>query len=190
MQYLGYIQYGIFALAIIGIVVSVMMMSNLIPGSRIGAEDYDNPAFKAFVVSLAVLVADVAVGLGVFLWHQDVPRVLSMSVYGFIVVTGVLVMPGVRPWLRSAWQNVRGSARAATLAEVKKPWLSKTIVINALVAALLLADANISGLQGFLPASKYQIVAFLLPIVNMLLRAYTTKGLSFKPAIPQDGAVQ
>lgn len=66
----------------------------------------------------------------------------------------------------------------------KKPWLSKTILLNALVAALLLAEANISGLQGFLPAAKYEVVAFLLPIVNMLLRVYTSQGLSFKPVMP------
>lgn len=68
----------------------------------------------------------------------------------------------------------------------KRPWMSKTIWLNAIVAAGLLAEANIETLKGLLPDNKYALVAFGLPILNMLLRAYTSRGLSFKPQMPED----
>lgn len=90
----------------------------------------------------------------------------------------------------AAWGIARYLAVQQTLAATKKPWLSKTILLNSLVAALLLAEAKVSSLQGFLPDSKYQIVAFALPILNMLLRVYTSQGLSFRPAMPRGEADQ
>jgi len=67
----------------------------------------------------------------------------------------------------------------------KSPFLSKTLWLNVIVAAGLRAEANIALLQGILPADKYAWAAFGLPIANMLLRAVTSSGLSFKPTMPQ-----
>lgn len=122
-----------------------------------------------------------AIWVMVILWNLKV--VPHSELIGFCLVA-------LAAWLTVAWEKFRVKAALQPVAPSKKPWLSKTILINAVVAAGLLAEANVSSLQGFLPATKYQIVAFVLPIVNMLLRAYTTKGLSFKPALPQDGATQ
>ena len=76
------------------------------------------------------------------------------------------------------------------LLTAKKPWWSKTLLLNSLIAALLLAEANVKSLQGILPDSKYEIVAFSLPIINMLLRVYTSQGISFKPQMPLGEADQ
>jgi hypothetical protein len=62
----------------------------------------------------------------------------------------------------------------------KKAWyVSKTIWFNTFVAAMLLAEQNISALQGLLPDSTYKLAAFSVPFVNMLLRVISTKGLAF-----------
>jgi len=60
-----------------------------------------------------------------------------------------------------------------------KAWyLSKTLWVNALVAALVALEAGTGLLQPFLPPHFYAIVAVGLPIVNAVLRIVTTQGLS------------
>lgn len=60
-----------------------------------------------------------------------------------------------------------------------KPWYtSKTLWVNAVVAALAALEAGTSILQPFLPANFYAIVAVGLPVVNAVLRIITTQGLS------------
>lgn len=73
---------------------------------------------------------------------------------------------------------------------VKSVWLSKTFLFNTAVGLLLLAEENVSGLQGLLPPSKYQILAFTLPMVNLVLRFYTKQGVSFKPPAPSAEVTQ
>lgn len=73
---------------------------------------------------------------------------------------------------------------------VKSAWLSKTFLFNTTVGLLLLAEDNVSGLQGLLPPSKYQIVAFALPMVNLVLRYYTNQGVTFKRATPAPEVTQ
>lgn len=73
---------------------------------------------------------------------------------------------------------------------VKSLWLSKTFLFNTTMALLLLAESNVSGLQGLLPPSKYQILAFVLPMVNLVLRFYTTQGISLKPPAPPPEVAQ
>jgi hypothetical protein len=69
---------------------------------------------------------------------------------------------------------------------MNKPWwCSKTIWLNVLVATFLLAEANIGVLQGLLPDWLQRALVFGLPIVNVWLRVITTKGVSFRPAMPQ-----
>jgi len=64
-------------------------------------------------------------------------------------------------------------------------WESKTVWFNTIVAALLLAEQNVDSLQGLMPDWLHKLAVFSLPIVNMLLRAITSKGISFKPQMPQ-----
>jgi hypothetical protein len=60
-----------------------------------------------------------------------------------------------------------------------KAWyLSKTLWVNALIAALATLEASTGLLQPFLPANFYTIVAVGLPVVNAVLRIVTTQGLA------------
>jgi len=60
-----------------------------------------------------------------------------------------------------------------------KAWyLSKTLWVNMLVAALVALEAGTGLLQPFLPPHFYAIVAVGLPIINAMLRIVTTQGLS------------
>jgi hypothetical protein len=122
------------------------------------------------------------------IWDHDPTHIAAP---GLAVLLFVLVETWVRRVFGASllgwWRKL---VPAPVAAPPKKPWLSKTIVVNALVAALLLAEDKLGFLQGLLPASKYQIVAFTLPIVNMLLRVYTTQGLSLKTPQPPAGDAQ
>jgi hypothetical protein len=60
-----------------------------------------------------------------------------------------------------------------------KAWYqSKTLWVNAIVAALAALEAGTGILQPFLPANFYAIVAVGLPVVNAILRIVTTQGLA------------
>lgn len=60
-----------------------------------------------------------------------------------------------------------------------KPWYqSKTIIVNAIVAALVALEAGTGLLQPHLPGNFYAIIAVGLPVVNAILRAITTTPLT------------
>ena len=60
-----------------------------------------------------------------------------------------------------------------------KPWYtSKTIIVNAIVAALVALEAGSGLLQAYLPANFYTIIAVGLPVVNAVLRVVTTTALT------------
>lgn len=60
-----------------------------------------------------------------------------------------------------------------------KPWYtSKTLWVNAVVAALAALEAGTGILKPFLPSNFYAIVAVGLPVVNAVLRIVTTQGLA------------
>lgn len=60
-----------------------------------------------------------------------------------------------------------------------KAWYqSKTLWVNAIVAALATLEMSTGLLQPFLPANFYTIVAVGLPVVNAVLRIVTTQGLA------------
>ena len=62
-----------------------------------------------------------------------------------------------------------------------KAWYqSKTLWVNAIVAALAALEAGTGILQPLLPANFYAIVAVGLPVVNAVLRIITTQGLVLK----------
>ncbi|MDP3841082.1 MAG: hypothetical protein Q8Q81_00600 [Oxalobacteraceae bacterium] len=73
---------------------------------------------------------------------------------------------------------------------MKHWWQSKTVWFNVTVAVLLLAEQNVDALQGLVPEWLHKLAVFSLPIVNMGLRVITSKGLSFKPQMPQGEAGQ
>lgn len=60
-----------------------------------------------------------------------------------------------------------------------KPWYtSKTIIVNAIVAALVALEAVTGLLQPHLPANFYTLVAVGLPVLNAFLRVITTATLT------------
>ena len=60
-----------------------------------------------------------------------------------------------------------------------KPWYqSKTIIVNAIVAALVALEAGTGLLQPYLPGNFYAIIAVGLPVVNAVLRVITTTALA------------
>ena len=62
-----------------------------------------------------------------------------------------------------------------------KAWyMSKTLWVNAIVAALVALEAGTGLLQPFLPPHFYTIVAVGLPVINAVLRVVTTQGLSLR----------
>jgi hypothetical protein len=64
-----------------------------------------------------------------------------------------------------------------------KPWyLSKTLILNVLVAVLSMAESQLHFLQPMLPVNFYALVAFGLPVFNAFLRLVTNQALSFGAA--------
>ena len=60
-----------------------------------------------------------------------------------------------------------------------KPWYqSKTIIVNAIAAALVALEAGTGLLQPHLPGNFYAIIAVGLPVVNAVLRVITTTALT------------
>jgi len=60
---------------------------------------------------------------------------------------------------------------------VKKWYKSKTIIVNALVAALATLEASTGLLEPYLPGGWYVMLAVGLPVVNVMLRVITTQGV-------------
>lgn len=63
----------------------------------------------------------------------------------------------------------------------KRWWRSRTLQVNALVAALVALEAGTGLLQPLLPVNIYTAVAVGLPIVNAVLRVVTSQGLTARP---------
>lgn len=64
-----------------------------------------------------------------------------------------------------------------------KPWyLSRTLLLNALVLALAGAESQLNLLQPLLPVNVYALVAFALPIANGVLRLVTSSAVCIRPA--------
>ena len=56
-------------------------------------------------------------------------------------------------------------------------WKSKTLWVNAIVAALVAAEAVTGVMQPYVAEKFYAAVAILLPIVNAILRVVTSEAL-------------
>lgn len=65
-------------------------------------------------------------------------------------------------------------------ADAKPWWKSKTIWVNAIVAALTALEAGTGMLQPHLPINFYTLMAVGLPILNAVLRIITTQALTLK----------
>lgn len=64
-----------------------------------------------------------------------------------------------------------------------KPWWrSRTLWLNALVLMAAAAETRLQLLQPLLPLNVYSLVAFGLPLLNVLLRLVTQQPLSIGPA--------
>ncbi len=61
--------------------------------------------------------------------------------------------------------------------DAKPWWKSRTLIVNALVMALATAESQLNFLQPLLPMSVWQLVAFVLPVVNTALRVITNNGV-------------
>lgn len=60
-----------------------------------------------------------------------------------------------------------------------KVWYkSKTLIVNAAVAALVALEAGTGLLKPYLHEDFYVIIAVALPIINAMLRVITTEGVS------------
>lgn len=141
-----------------------------------GAEEWDSPYLTGFLLGLIVLALDAVAALLAVIWDYDPSHLVAPGLALLAIVVAEMKFQRVFGTSLFSWWRKLVPVPVAT--PPKKPWLSKTIVLNAIVAVGLLAEAKLPFLQGLLPASKYQVIAFILPFVNMVLRAYTTQGLS------------
>ncbi|MDO9094459.1 MAG: hypothetical protein Q8R98_03660 [Rubrivivax sp.] len=57
-------------------------------------------------------------------------------------------------------------------------WKSRTLWLNVLVLVLAAAETQLNVLQPLLPVNVYGLVAFGLPLLNVLLRAVTAARLT------------
>ncbi len=63
-----------------------------------------------------------------------------------------------------------------------KPWYkSRTLIVNAAVAALAAFELVSGLLQPFLPVNVFTAVAVGLPVINAILRVITTQPLGVPP---------
>jgi hypothetical protein len=59
-----------------------------------------------------------------------------------------------------------------------KPWyISKTMLFNLACIALATAESQLNVLQPLLPMPVWQLAAFVLPVVNAMLRVITSSGV-------------
>lgn len=61
---------------------------------------------------------------------------------------------------------------------MKPWWQSRTLWLNLAVLVLAAAEANVQMLQPLLPLNIWQVTAFVLPILNAVLRLVTTQALT------------
>lgn len=60
----------------------------------------------------------------------------------------------------------------------KRWWRSRTLQVNAAVAALVALEAGTGLLQPVLPVNFYTVVAVGLPVINAVLRVVTSQALT------------
>jgi hypothetical protein len=76
------------------------------------------------------------------------------------------------------------AANLPTVAPQPKPLLaSRTLWFNAVALALTAAESQLNVVQPLLPVNVYALVAFVLPVVNGVLRLVTSQPLA-QPTLP------
>jgi hypothetical protein len=175
--------------AVIGIILALFGFADSRPPCDGSPAPFDLKPALWLVGSIAVLFASVVGWVMATLWADAAYRPIAWG-----LSLGIVLLAAICGWhyglMHALWRAAAPQPLPAQATVNKKPWLSKTIALNALVGVALLAEENVSSLQGLLPASKYQIIAFTLPILNMLLRVYTKQGLSLKQVTPQNEAAE
>lgn len=61
---------------------------------------------------------------------------------------------------------------------MKKWYLSKTVILNLLIAVVGVLETQIQLLQPFVGQGGYAALLILIPIVNIVLRTITTQALT------------
>ena len=69
--------------------------------------------------------------------------------------------------------------------DTKPWWLSRTLIVNALLLGLAAAESQLQVLQPLMPMNVYALLAFALPIVNAALRVVTTQPIGTGPGSSQ-----
>lgn len=64
----------------------------------------------------------------------------------------------------------------------KRWWRSRTLQLNALVAALVALEAGTGLMQDVLPVNFYTAIAVALPVINAVLRVVTHEALGRREA--------
>lgn len=59
-------------------------------------------------------------------------------------------------------------------------WQSATLWVNALVAALVALEMGWNVLQPLLPVNVYSIVAVALPVINAVMRVFTSSPVCLR----------
>lgn len=182
MNIIHWILFSVSACGFVVLIMSFHKMSKFIPSGHIEPESYFISGCIPFICSVVVILVDMV--LCVAIEVQDVYVRRGVVLFMTIIATVLLIIlhDSVGAGLQKMWAKIKAPPTAAPS---KHPWLSKTIIFNAAVAAMVLAERNIASLQGFLSPGAYQALFFMVPIVNMLLRAITTQGLSFTPTAYQ-----
>lgn len=60
---------------------------------------------------------------------------------------------------------------------MKKWYKSKTLWFNAVAGGLLILEQNLPAIQPFLPPHISAVLSIAIPVVNIVLRHYTTQGI-------------
>ena len=65
-----------------------------------------------------------------------------------------------------------------TVAPAKPWWQSRVLWVNALALAFAAAESRLQLLQGVLPLNTYELLAFVLPVANAVLRLVTSTAIT------------
>lgn len=68
--------------------------------------------------------------------------------------------------------------------QAKPPLHSRTLWLNALALGLALAESKLQLLQAVLPVNVYVLLAFALPVLNVMLRMVTSMPLDLPGTQP------
>lgn len=65
-----------------------------------------------------------------------------------------------------------------TTPPAKPWWQSRVLWVNAIALGLAAAESRLQLLQGVLPLNAYELLAFVLPVANAVLRMVTSTAIA------------